>query len=46
MMSAGGWDGKEILDNWRESCGQYKVTNSYAERIRKKLKVVKPESEG
>lgn len=41
-----GWDGKEILDNWRESCGQYKVTNSYAERIRKKLKVVKPESEG
>lgn len=36
-----GWDGKEILDNWRERCDQYKVTNIYAKRIRRKFKTVR-----
>lgn len=40
------YDEKGILDNWRENCGQYKITNSHAKRTRKKLKVVKMESEG
>ena len=39
-------DGKELLDNWRDSCSQFKVTNAHAERLRKTFKVVRSESEG
>lgn len=40
------YDGKEHLDNWRDSCCQYKVTNIHADRLRKAFKAVRPESEG
>lgn len=38
-------DGKGTIDNWRSSCGSYKVTDAYNKRIRRKFKAVKPESE-
>ena len=40
------YDGKEIIDNWRHSCGSYKVTDTYAKTIRRGFKAVKPGSEG
>ena len=28
-------------DNWKSACDKYKVTNQYAERVRKKFKIVR-----
>ncbi len=41
-----GWDGKNGTDNWRYRCRNYKITEAYANVIRKKFKALKPESEG
>lgn len=38
------YDGKGIVDNYRDSCVKYKVTTIHAKRIRKTFKAVKPES--
>lgn len=39
------YDGKGT-DNWRAECRDYKVTDAYAGALRKRLKALKPESEG
>lgn len=39
------YDEKGIVDNYRDICKQYKVTNAYADRMRRTFKTVKPESE-
>lgn len=34
------YDGKGV-DRWKQVCNQFKITDSYAEKIRKELKVMK-----